>query len=277
MSLSRRCGSRTRNLPFLASFVEPGLVHDVDAVVLPRHIFRAARADAVHQPRNPRRSWRPMRPVRPVLDIGHPLLQRARGVLDEQLRRHARHVEVASAEMRLYCMVVPSRSRTRSVCPNCKPAGGVLPMLQLHAAMFRRGRTRNGARVAAFAQSGSTSNRPRLMLRAWRLKDADPAKRHYRDGARGSGNHCRDGSDGEGHRRRSRRARAAEYGHQGDGICAEAGRQATAAAQTAYSTGNDVLDLVEGFTRENVWGSLLIAARRYGPRLPDQKQPLTGS
>ena len=38
------------------------------------------------------------------------------------------------------------------------------------------------------------------------------------------------------------------------------GNQATAAAQTAYSTGNDVLSVVEGFTRENVWGSLLIAA-----------------
>ncbi|HVH81430.1 MAG TPA: hypothetical protein VM782_18665, partial [Stellaceae bacterium] len=46
-----------------------------------------------------------------------------------------------------------------------------------------------------------------------------------------------------------------------------AGRQAGAAAQTAYgaaqsayNTGNDMLGVVEGFARENVWGSLLIAA-----------------
>jgi ElaB/YqjD/DUF883 family membrane-anchored ribosome-binding protein len=40
----------------------------------------------------------------------------------------------------------------------------------------------------------------------------------------------------------------------------EAGRQATAAAQTAYSQGNEMLDVVEDFVRGNVWASMLIAA-----------------
>ena len=39
----------------------------------------------------------------------------------------------------------------------------------------------------------------------------------------------------------------------------EAGRQATAAAQTAYSTGNDALAVVEDLARENIWPALLIA------------------
>ncbi|HXC27784.1 MAG TPA: hypothetical protein VNV38_07495 [Stellaceae bacterium] len=47
--------------------------------------------------------------------------------------------------------------------------------------------------------------------------------------------------------------RAGEYSR-------EAGRQASAAAQTAYEVGGNVLGTVEGFTRENVWGSLLLAA-----------------
>ena len=48
-------------------------------------------------------------------------------------------------------------------------------------------------------------------------------------------------------------ARASEYSR-------EAGRQASAAAQTAYEVSGDVRGMVEGFTRENVWGSLLLAA-----------------
>jgi ElaB/YqjD/DUF883 family membrane-anchored ribosome-binding protein len=48
-------------------------------------------------------------------------------------------------------------------------------------------------------------------------------------------------------------ARAGDYSR-------EAGRQASAAAQTAYGAGGDVLDVVESFTRQNVWGSLLLAA-----------------
>jgi ElaB/YqjD/DUF883 family membrane-anchored ribosome-binding protein len=54
-------------------------------------------------------------------------------------------------------------------------------------------------------------------------------------------------------------ARAADMGAKATEYAREAGRQASTAAQTAYSTGNDVLDVVESFTRENVWGSLLIA------------------
>ena len=52
---------------------------------------------------------------------------------------------------------------------------------------------------------------------------------------------------------------AVDIGSKAQDYAREAGRQASAAAQNAYSTGNDVLGMVEGFTRENVWGSLLIA------------------
>jgi len=54
-------------------------------------------------------------------------------------------------------------------------------------------------------------------------------------------------------------ARAADMGTKATEYAREAGRQATAAAQTVYGTSNDVLEVVEGFARENVWGSLLIA------------------
>jgi ElaB/YqjD/DUF883 family membrane-anchored ribosome-binding protein len=47
--------------------------------------------------------------------------------------------------------------------------------------------------------------------------------------------------------------RAGEYAR-------SAGRQASAAAQSAYSTGGEARDMVETFTRENVWGSLVLAA-----------------
>src|SRR5205085_20727 len=63
--------------------------------ILPRDVLRAARPDPVDQPEIGAVFGDPLRPVRPLLDIGHPLLHLARGVLDEQLRRHARHVEVA--------------------------------------------------------------------------------------------------------------------------------------------------------------------------------------
>jgi ElaB/YqjD/DUF883 family membrane-anchored ribosome-binding protein len=53
---------------------------------------------------------------------------------------------------------------------------------------------------------------------------------------------------------------AADLGAQAGEYAREASRQATAAAQTAYGAGGDVLDMVESFTRGNVWSSLLIAA-----------------
>jgi ElaB/YqjD/DUF883 family membrane-anchored ribosome-binding protein len=51
-----------------------------------------------------------------------------------------------------------------------------------------------------------------------------------------------------------------EAGNSAQEYAREAGRQATAAAQAAYSTGNEALDMVEGLVRENVWAGLLIAA-----------------
>jgi ElaB/YqjD/DUF883 family membrane-anchored ribosome-binding protein len=54
-------------------------------------------------------------------------------------------------------------------------------------------------------------------------------------------------------------ARAAEAGATAGEYARDAGRQVTAAAQSAYGTGGDILDVVEDFARENVWSSLLIA------------------
>jgi ElaB/YqjD/DUF883 family membrane-anchored ribosome-binding protein len=52
---------------------------------------------------------------------------------------------------------------------------------------------------------------------------------------------------------------AADLGARAQHYATEAGRQVSAAAQTAYSTGNDARGGVEGFVRENVWASVLIA------------------
>jgi hypothetical protein len=54
-------------------------------------------------------------------------------------------------------------------------------------------------------------------------------------------------------------ARAGEAGTVAGEYAWDAGRQVTAAAQSAYCTGGDILDVVEDFARENVWSSLLIA------------------
>ncbi len=75
--------------------IEAMLGHDVDADVLPGDMLLAARPDPVHQPEIGAVLGDPLRPIRPVLDVWHPLLHLARGVLDEQFRRHAGHVEVA--------------------------------------------------------------------------------------------------------------------------------------------------------------------------------------
>src|SRR5580700_2112501 len=82
-------------LALLGVLIEPVLGHDVDPDILPRDMLGAARADPVHQPEIGAVLGDPLRPVRPLLDIGHPLLHPARGILDKQLRRHARHVEMA--------------------------------------------------------------------------------------------------------------------------------------------------------------------------------------
>ena len=54
--------------------------------------------------------------------------------------------------------------------------------------------------------------------------------------------------------------KAADMGARAGEYAREAGRQAGSAAQTAYNASGDMFDMVEGFTRENVWGSLLLAA-----------------
>jgi ElaB/YqjD/DUF883 family membrane-anchored ribosome-binding protein len=54
--------------------------------------------------------------------------------------------------------------------------------------------------------------------------------------------------------------KASDVAGKAQGYAREAGRQAGAAAQTAYSTGNEMLDMVEGVARQNIWPALLIAA-----------------
>jgi ElaB/YqjD/DUF883 family membrane-anchored ribosome-binding protein len=54
-------------------------------------------------------------------------------------------------------------------------------------------------------------------------------------------------------------AKATDLGAKATQYAAEAGRQAGTAARAAYGTSNEMLDVVEGFARENVWASLLIA------------------
>jgi ElaB/YqjD/DUF883 family membrane-anchored ribosome-binding protein len=53
---------------------------------------------------------------------------------------------------------------------------------------------------------------------------------------------------------------ATEVGNTAQEYVREAGRQAGAVAQTAYSQGSDLIDTVDGFVRDNAWGSVLIAA-----------------
>ena len=62
---------------------------------------------------------------------------------------------------------------------------------------------------------------------------------------------------------------AADVGGRVQDLARETGRQAgvaaSAAAQTVYGTSGEVLDVVEGAIRENLWGALLIAgAAGYG-------------
>ena len=45
----------------------------------------------------------------------------------------------------------------------------------------------------------------------------------------------------------------------GQELALEAGRQATAAAQSAYGTSNEVLDMVEDAIRQNPWSAVLLA------------------
>jgi ElaB/YqjD/DUF883 family membrane-anchored ribosome-binding protein len=58
---------------------------------------------------------------------------------------------------------------------------------------------------------------------------------------------------------------AADVGAQAQELARDAGRRASAAAGTAYDTGSDVADMVQGIVRQNPWASLLVAvAAGYG-------------
>jgi ElaB/YqjD/DUF883 family membrane-anchored ribosome-binding protein len=58
---------------------------------------------------------------------------------------------------------------------------------------------------------------------------------------------------------------AAEAGTRARGLAQDAGRRASAAAGTAYDSGSEVADIVEGIVRQNPWASLLVAmAAGYG-------------
>ncbi|HTZ38191.1 MAG TPA: hypothetical protein VMB84_19345 [Stellaceae bacterium] len=53
--------------------------------------------------------------------------------------------------------------------------------------------------------------------------------------------------------------RASDMAGKAQDYAREAGRQAGAMAQSMYGQGNEALDMVEGFVRDNVWTGLLIA------------------
>lgn len=58
---------------------------------------------------------------------------------------------------------------------------------------------------------------------------------------------------------------AGDVGTRAQGLARDAGRRATAAAETAYDAGSEVADRVEGTVRQNPWASLLVAlAAGYG-------------
>ena len=52
---------------------------------------------------------------------------------------------------------------------------------------------------------------------------------------------------------------ASDLTHKAQEYAREAGRQASAAAQNVYGHGNETLDVVENFARENIWTALLLA------------------
>ena len=78
----------------LAVFIEAGLGHLVDTVVLARDEFPADRAGAADETHLDPGLGDPARPVGAVLDKGHAVLQLAFRLRDEQLRRQPRQVEV---------------------------------------------------------------------------------------------------------------------------------------------------------------------------------------
>src|SRR5439155_9159446 len=82
-------------LAALASFVEAGLGHLVDPVILTRDKRRADRADRAGNAHDDAGLCHPARPFGAVLDIGHALLQLARRLRDEQLGWQPRQVEMA--------------------------------------------------------------------------------------------------------------------------------------------------------------------------------------
>ena len=58
---------------------------------------------------------------------------------------------------------------------------------------------------------------------------------------------------------------AADVGTRAQGLALDAGRRATAAADTAYDAGSEVAGMVEGTVRQNPWASLRVAmAAGYG-------------
>src|SRR5258707_6339303 len=116
----------TTVLALLGVLIEPVLGHDVDADILPRDVLRAARADPVDQAEIGAVLGDPLRSVRAVLDIRHPLLHLARGVLDEKLRRHARHIEMAIGGDAL--VMHGAFLRARMCWDSVTPLASLLPM-----------------------------------------------------------------------------------------------------------------------------------------------------
>src|SRR5579859_1992029 len=92
----------------LAILEQAGLGHDIDAAVLSGDQFGAAGADAVLEAEIRTALGDPHRPIGAIGHIRHSVLQFARRVLDEQRRRHPRHIEVAVGGDPIIAHVIPS-------------------------------------------------------------------------------------------------------------------------------------------------------------------------
>src|SRR5262249_3469312 len=82
-------------MTLLAVFVESGGGHDVHPVVLPRDELLASRSHPVQQAERAAVLAGPERPVGTVLDEGHPLLERRRGIGREDRRIAHWQIDVA--------------------------------------------------------------------------------------------------------------------------------------------------------------------------------------
>ena len=95
----------------LAVLVEARRRHDVDTIVLPRHVLLPRRPHAADEPERSAILAGPVRPVRPLADEGHAVPHRRGGVRGEKVRRQHGKVDVAVGGDPCVAHVTPSVAR----------------------------------------------------------------------------------------------------------------------------------------------------------------------